>query len=211
MKNITSIISITNLLILAACSGSSGGSGKKSNNNSASSSYTQVERLARPAVNEALVLSNDNLNSFNSIPPSSDLDSSNPAVAAVLNEAVAVLTVVRNLGLNAGLTPPETKDVAAQFLPDMLRISIDDSHYGALHELNPNDSRTGDSAQNEVGYTSCVSLTAGAPLLCGGRKIRDDVIDITLSYIAGGAEYAAPGSAAFEGDPDEVPAYLVSD
>jgi hypothetical protein len=160
----------------------------------ATTSYVQIERLARPAVNEGLVLSNANLNAFNSIPPSLDLDSSITAVAAVQGEAVTVINVVRALGTAAGGTPPATGDVVAQFLPDVTRISVDDAHYGTLHNLAANVDRTSNSRQGEVGYTACVSVTSGAPLLCGGRKIRDDVIDITLSYIALGAGAAAPGA-----------------
>ena len=172
-----------------------------------SASYIQIERLGRPAINEGLVLSNANLNAFNSIPPSLDLRTDIPAVDAVLTEATAVLTVVHNLGMNAGLTPPTVATVTAQFLPDVLRISVNDADYGTLHALNANGDRTSNSKQNEVAYTACVSVTSGAPLLCGGRKIRDDVIDITLSYLAGGAGQAAPAA----GTPTNVPAYIVSD
>ena len=162
----------------------------------ATTSYVQIERLARPAVNEGLVLSNANLNAFNSIPPSLDLVSSNAAVAAVQGEATTVINVVRALGTAAGGTPPATNDVVSQFLPDVTRISVDDAHYGTLHTLTFNADRISNSRQGEVGYTACASVTAGAPLLCGGRKIRDDVIDITLSYIALGASAAAPGASA---------------
>lgn len=189
------------LSFLTACSK---GNSQSSNSNV---NFVQIERLARPAINEGLVLSNANLNAFNSITPESDLDSANPAVAAVLNEATVVLTVVKNLGTNAGLTPPAVGTVVGQFLPDVMRISVNDTDYGTLHTLNPNPDRTSNSAQNQVAYTACVSLANGAPLLCGGRKIRDDVIDITLSYLAGGAGQAAPAS----GTPTAVPAYAVSD
>lgn len=207
MKNkftIYKIISSSTLLImLASCDGISSRA-RSANVNAAG---TQVERLARPAINEGLVLSNSNLNAFNSIPPSLDLRSDISAVNAVLTEAAAVLTVVNSLGTNAGLTPPAVGDVVSQFLPDVMRISVDDTHYGALHALNANSDRTSNSRQNEVAYTACVSLTSGAPLLCGGRKIRDDVIDITLSYLAGGASFAAPEA----GTPANVPTYAVSD
>lgn len=174
--------------------------------NPVTTSYVQIERLGRPAVNEGLVLSNANLNAFNSIPPSLDLASSNAAVAAVQGEATTVINVVRALGTAAGGTPPATSDVVSQFLPDVTRISVDDAHYGTLHTLAANADRTSNSRQGEVAYTACVSVTAGAPLLCGGRKIRDDVIDITLSYIALGAGAAAPGVSA-----GAVVSYTVTD
>ncbi len=207
MKNkftIYKIISTSALLvILTGCDDIASRAGSANVN----AAGTQIERLARPAINEGLVLSNSNLNAFNSIPPSLDLRSDIPAVAAVLTEASAVLTVVNNLGTNAGLTPPAVSAVVSQFLPDVMRISVNDADYGTLHSLNANSDRTSNSKQNEVAYTACVSLTSGAPLLCGGRKIRDDVIDITLSYLAGGAAQAAPST----GTPTNVPTYAVSD
>ena len=164
--------------------------------------YTQIERLGRPAINEGLVLSNSNLAAFNSIAPALDLRSDVAAVNAVLTEASAVLTVVFNLGTNAALAPPPVSTVVSQFLPDTLRISVRDSD---ISGLLANADRTSNSNLNQVGYTGCLSVASGAPLLCGGRKIRDDVIDITLSYLAGGASQAAPGAAG------SVPAYAVSD
>ena len=197
----TTVLSISALLLIAGC-------GQNLGNSSASGApYMQVERLARPAINEGLVLSNDNLNAFNSITPSSDLEASNPAVALVLTEAQVVLDVVRKLGntLTSSTSAPAVATSVGQFLPDVMRISVDDTHFGTLHPLVANISRTGNSNLNNVAYTSCVSLTPGAPLLCGGRKIRDDVIDITLSYLAAGAGAAAPGAVG------SVPGYAVSD
>ncbi len=131
--------------------------------------YTQIERLARPAINEGLVITNDYLNAFNSIPPSSDLSD---AAAAVRAEAITVLNVVT--GLAAG--GPTSAEVAGQFLPDTMRIDV------AMANSAPGDS----TATASVGYISCVNGTGAGPLLCGGRKLRDDVIDITLNYIASG-------------------------
>ncbi len=171
-------------VMTAGCgSGLSGGN----SNNSSTTTYTQIERLARPAVNEGLVLSDANLNAFNSIPPSLDLQSSIPAVAAVLTEATAVLTIVTTLtGPNppaGGVGDPTAGEVAGQFLPDVMRISVDNADL----TIAASASRTANEIAGEVGYVGCLSTTAGTPLLCGGRKIRDDVIDITLSYIVVGA------------------------
>src|SRR5207245_10888372 len=57
--------------------------------------YVQIERLARPAVNEGLVYTNDYLNAYNSIPPSSDLSA---AAAPVVAEAAGVITATYELG-----------------------------------------------------------------------------------------------------------------
>ena len=207
-KNILPIsITVTLLTIVAVFVGC--GKGLYTGSEAAATTYTQVERLGRPAINEGLVLSNSNLVAFNSIPPSLDLRTDITAVNNVLTEAGVVLDVVQKLAVTAGLgaVAPSVTTTVSQFLPDVLRISTNDSDYGTLHALVANADRTSRSAQNEVGYTACVSVTAGAPLLCGGRKIRDDVIDITLSYLVGGAGAAAPASVS----PTNGPGYLVSD
>lgn len=196
MKNMWKYIFVAAIAGMVAVFASCGISGTDVTNQ-VTSSYVQIERLGRPAVNEGLVLSNANLNAFNSIPPSYDLRSDIAAVAAVQGEATTVINVVRALGTAAGGTPPATATVVGQFLPDVTRISVDDTHYTSNpltgNPLTANVDRTSNSRQGEVAYTACVSVTSGAPLLCGGRKIRDDVIDITLSYIALGAAAAIPG------------------
>jgi hypothetical protein len=119
--------------------------------------YQQVERLARPGINEALVLTNANLNLWNSLPPSAD---GTAATAGIIGEVVAVQTALINLG--AGGPPVST--VASMFLPDVMRIDV---------------SKT--VAPGAVAYNSCQGA-AGKPL-CGGRKITDDIADITLSFL----------------------------
>ncbi len=109
--------------------------------------------------------------------------------------------MVTALGTTNGLTPSPVATLAGQFLPDVMRISTNDAHYA--YAMVANAARTGNSLQQEVAYASCVSATSGAPVLCGGRKIRDDVIDITLTYIAGGN----PNPAAL----GAVPAYTIND
>src|SRR5262249_2372001 len=105
--------------------------------------YTQIERLARPAVNEGLIITNSNLNLFNAVGPSVDLTT---APSGVVTEALGTLTAVANLGiqvfnaLTAGnlLTDANfaqggttAADVALihglQFLPDVMRISVADA------------------------------------------------------------------------------------
>ena len=154
---------------LSACKQSDVTMGVPNNTSDFNEGYTQIERLARPAINEGLVISNDYLNAFNAIPPTADLSD---AAAPVRAEAVAVLTVVTGL-IGGGPTPT---DVANQFLPDVMRIDISNANPGV-------GASTSDA---NVGYISCVNATLPGPLLCGGRKLEDDVIDITLNYIASG-------------------------
>lgn len=155
--------------ILNACSKGGITTGVLNNTSDFNEGYTQIERLARPAINEGLVISNDYLNAFNAIPPTADLSD---AAAPVRAEAIAVLNVVT--GLIAG--GPTSAQVAAQFLPDTMRIDISNTNPG----VGPSTSDA------NVGYISCVNGASTGPLLCGGRKLEDDVIDITLNYIASG-------------------------
>jgi len=136
---------------------------------STATEYVQVERLARPAINEGLVITNDYLNAFNSIPPDQDLSD---AAAPVRAEAITVLTVLNRLGTGLHLHPPTPLDVAAGFLPDVMRIDV-----------------SRDLTSTATAYNSCVDLIdgiTGQASLCGGRKIKDDVMDITLSYLIAG-------------------------
>jgi hypothetical protein len=74
--------------------------------------YKQVERLGRPAVNEGLIINQQFLAAFNSIPPSADLSA---AAAPVRAEARNSLLAVGNDGARADA-------LLAAFLPDVMRI-----------------------------------------------------------------------------------------
>lgn len=158
------------LVVFNACSNSSDLNGTPGPNlNPSNDGYTQIERLGRPAINEGLIVTNDYLNAFNSIPPSDDFST---AAAPVRAEAISILDVVT--GLAGG--GPTSAQVAGQFLPDVLRIDTVNANPGVGPSTN----------DANVGYISCLNGTGSGPLLCGGRKLEDDVIDITLNYIASG-------------------------
>ncbi len=74
--------------------------------------YNQMERLARPAINEGLIVTNDFLNAFNSIPPTADLS---PAAAPVGAEAAKTLKALGN-------DDKRTAALLNAFLPDVMRI-----------------------------------------------------------------------------------------
>ncbi len=74
--------------------------------------YQQVERLARPAINEGLVVSNSLLNAFNSVPPTADLS---PAAGPIGTEAIRTLKALGN-------NDDRTKALLGAFLPDVMRI-----------------------------------------------------------------------------------------
>ncbi len=74
--------------------------------------YQQVERLARPGINEGLLVSNNLLNTFNSVPPTADLS---PAAAPIGAEATRTLRALGN-------SPERAKSLLTAFLPDVMRI-----------------------------------------------------------------------------------------
>ena len=74
--------------------------------------YQQVERLARPAINEGLITSNGLLNAFNSVPPTADLS---PAAGPIGAEAIRTLKALGN-------NDDRTKALLGAFLPDVMRI-----------------------------------------------------------------------------------------
>lgn len=134
-------------------------------------SWVQVDRLARPAVNEGLIYSNDFLNAFNSIPPSADLSA---AAAPVVAQAAGVITAVY---VDAGGHPMSSAgefvgEVAGEFLPDVMRIDTTKSIPVGTEAY----------ASNVAGP---VGRLTGIGILTGGRKLEDDVIDDTLSVLAG--------------------------
>jgi hypothetical protein len=155
-----------------------GGDGDNGGGGSPSVTYVQIERLARPAINEGLIITNDYLNAFNSIGPSLDLSK---AAEPVVAEAAVVLGAVNAYGTGAGFPAPSVAAVAGGFLPDVMRI----------------DTRN-NLATNTWAYNSdavIVSGTSDAAMLTGGRKIEDDVMDITLSYLIAGNPACGPSSA----------------
>ncbi len=118
----------------------------------------QVERLAQPAINEGLIVSNALLNTWNAVEPDCDaaaLSGMQPCASIlgpVFAEAVATLAAVGN-------SPAQIGAIVGAFLPDVMRIDV-----------------TGPS-----GYAAAVNAS-GRPIR--GRKLMDDVIDITLSVVA---------------------------
>lgn len=120
--------------------------------NNAYSRFQQVERLARPGINEGLVVTNDFLNAFNSIPPTADLSK---GAAPVVAEARKTLKALGNNDQRADA-------LLAAFLPDVMRIDTNVPS-GYANALNAN----------------------GSPV--AGRKLMDDVIDITLTVLTNSA------------------------
>jgi hypothetical protein len=87
--------------------------------------YNQMERLGRPAINEGLIVTNDFLNAFNSIPPSKDLS----------NAAAPVRAEAKHTLLALGNTSQRADTLLAAFLPDVMRIDTT-IHSGYVNAVN---------------------------------------------------------------------------
>jgi hypothetical protein len=154
------------------------------NNGAPAATHVQVEQLARPGINEALLRSNSFLGVYNAVGPAFIAAAlSNPngpegqAAAPVLAEAVDTLNLFTALDGAAGMT---TAAAVGAFLPDVMRIDT-----------------TVDVPVAGSAYAAAVN-NVGSPV--AGRKLTDDVIDITLSVLTGGAvttdfvPYYTPGN-----------------
>jgi Domain of unknown function (DUF4331) len=123
----------------------------------ASTTLTQVERLARPAINEGLLITNDFLNAFNAIAPTSDAAALGTAVGT---EIVATLTALGNDQAAIGA-------IVNAFVPDVMRI----------------DTTITSGYPGGVTFTGAAFTSNIASIPSGGRLILDDVIDITLTVL----------------------------
>lgn len=136
-------------------------------------SFTQVERLARPAVNEGLVFTNEFLNTLNSVTPAFEaaaLAGQQPAAGAAGPIVGEVTRTLKALGND----DERTNALIGAFLPDVMRIDTTvPSGYGAA--LN----------------------AQGSPIT--GRLLEDDVIDTTLSVLTNGA--ITSDNVSYEGTP----------
>ncbi|MEJ7601762.1 MAG: hypothetical protein WKG01_27940 [Kofleriaceae bacterium] len=170
--------------------------------------YRQIEHLARPGINEALLISEGFLAGYNATAPT--FAGVPPAtLEAVVGEAKTVLKALY-LGtclLNgvAGLTPQTGLHPAgmechavggAVFEADGVTqtaasITAAQAYADAVFGLFIPDVMRVDTAVASTYLTPC---GAGPVLLCGGRFLRDDVIDVTYDFLLNGA--ASPENSA---------------
>lgn len=139
--------------------------------------WVQVERLGRPAINEGLFVTNDFLNAVNSISPDQD---GGALVGPVFNEAAGTLVAIGTIG---GGLAPNPGDVVAALIPDVMRIDTTIA------------SPVGTSA-----YANGAMAVGTTVRPVAGRKLEDDVVDITyfvLTGVAGasdGVPYTRPAA-----------------
>jgi len=225
------IIKNTNTLVLALIL--SAGCGDDGNNkppvdgaqpdgSTTMKTWVQIEQLARPGINEALLISNDFLNGYNATAPS--FKGVDPAtLGKVVGEAKTVLKALYlgtclldgALGLTpqtglhpagiqchavggalwtenslTGVTLTAESQTAAQAYADKV-----------FGQFEPDVMRVDTSVTSN--YLTLCGDANSAPLLCGGRFLNNDVIDVTYDYLLAGA-------AVGKGPYDQVHA-LVSD
>lgn len=140
----------------------------------------QVERLARPAINEGLIITNSFLNTLNAVGPDFEAaalaNASSPqgqAAAPIVAEAVRTLKALGN-------NDAEANALIQAFLPDVMRIDT-----------------TQPSTYAPTIGANCLN-TKGSPVC--GRKLKDDVIDTTLFVLTKGAIKDAVFNANTSGD-----------
>jgi hypothetical protein len=132
--------------------------------------WVQVERLARPAINEGLFVTNDFLNAVNGIRPDQD---GAALVGPVAAEAVAILQALGQIGTANAVTPPQPGDVVAALIPDVMRIDT------TLPAIPLGAGAYAFMARTGLG-------TGGTGVMpIAGRKLEDDVIDITYQVLTG--------------------------
>lgn len=166
----TLILPLTLLVALpiAGCNRNSRRSPLPGSTPAATTTWVQVERLARPAVNEGLVVSNRFLLAFNQISPAQDLAVlTDPVNAPFLNEVAGVLDALD--GLAGGADNVDTNDVVQAFLPDVMRVDT---------------SQTVPVGATAYSFAAIPTGTVVRPIC--GRKIEDDVVDITATVLSGG-------------------------
>jgi hypothetical protein len=206
------------MVMTASCSSDStnnmttdGGSGSGSGSNPPPATFHQVEHLARPAINEALLITEAFNAGYNATAPSFS-GVPTETLNAVVGEAKTVLKALY-LGVclidgAAGLMPATGLKPAgmtchavgpAIFLAD--GVTLTDASKTAAQAyadkvfsvLIPDVMRI----DTGVPVSNYLNLCGGnGPLLCGGRFITDDVVDVTYNYLLNGAaQYLNPGGA----------------
>jgi hypothetical protein len=95
----------------------------------ATGKFQQIERLGHPGINEGLIISNNLLNIFNSVPPTAD---TSPAAAPIGAEAARTLGALGN-------NSERTKVLLNAFLPDVMRIDTTGAS-GYLNAVNSSGS-----------------------------------------------------------------------
>ncbi|MBX3170000.1 MAG: DUF4331 family protein [Candidatus Eremiobacteraeota bacterium] len=135
-------------------------------NNPPGVSLRQIEQLARPGINEALLFTNAFLNTYNAVGPdfvrtalTQPGSQAQLAAQPVLDQAVKTLTAFRTAGGDTSLF--DVNKSVGVFLPDVMRVDSSLFLAGSAYDT--------------------LSPVRNFPV--GGRKLLDDVIDITFAVV----------------------------
>jgi hypothetical protein len=180
--------------------------------------YRQVEQLGRPGIAEALLISPAFLEGYNATAPSF-AGAPPAAVAAISAEAKTVLKAIFHgtCLLNGLLTLTAANGAQPAGVPcgqvggavftggnaltgtviDPAQVTAANTYADKVFGQFITDVLRIDTAVTSAYLTPCnATLAAGMPLLCGGRKLNDDVIDITYFYLLAGASVPVPAQTA---------------
>ena len=139
----------------------------------ADNKFNQVERFGRPGINEGLVVTNDFLNTLNSVTPDFEaaaLRGQQPAA----NAAAPIIGEAKQTLLALGNSDARADALLQAFLPDVMRIDT-----------------TGVS-----GFANALNAQ-GSPIR--GRLLEDDVVDTILTVLTNGA--ITTDNVSYEGTP----------
>lgn len=166
--------------------------------------FKQIEQLARPGIAEALLISDGFLAGYNATAPTfAGVDPT--TLGAVVGEAKTVLKALylgvclvdglANLTPSTGLKPAGMQcvevgtglfsDTGATVLKPTVVAAAQAYADQVFDQFEPDVMRTDTSVTS--GYLTLCGTAATKPLLCGGRLLTDDVIDITYDYLLAGA------------------------
>ncbi|MEO1006955.1 MAG: DUF4331 domain-containing protein [Planctomycetota bacterium] len=134
--------------------------------------FVQINRLGNPLFNEALVPLSDK-DRFNATDPVDD------AQFAIFAENPELADLI-NLVFGTAFESSNRQDLVAVFIPDVLRVATTTGPVPLAGE--PGFSRFGFIGDDVTG-----GISSGWP---NGRRFGDDVIDIALTAIASGPDYA---------------------
>jgi len=181
--------------------------------------YVQIEHLARPGINEALVLGNANLEGYNATAPSF-AGAPPAAVTAIVGEAKTVLSALYLGGCllngalgqtaNGGVHPAgatcnavggalwSENSLSGVTLTNSTKMAMGQYADRVFAQFEPDVMRI-DTGIATSGYLNlCGDPGQPYPLLCGGRWLTDDVIDITYDYLLAGAAIGGSAPAQFK-------------
>ncbi len=195
--------------------------------------FTQVEQLARPGINEVFLFDNALMNGYNATAPTFN-GAGSAAVSAVTAEAKTVMEALylgacfidAEAGLGSATSAAPELAPAGQpcprnpagnitlFQPDGVTLtpnagSAAQAYADLVFSQFELDVMRIDTTVPSSYFSLCGTPAAGVPLLCGGRYLTDDVIDITYDYLLGGAAVPLNGGQAT--GLDGLKQHLVSD